>query len=81
MGQDYKDYVSANGGIEGQVTPVLQNSAGVNQIIATTAVTAQFSTQTNPGQPPHYGINSVTQAQQNLAVAANQSRPGSRNFV
>ena len=50
MPQEYKDYVFANGGIEGQATPTQQGSAGVNQVIATTAVpAAQISTQQNLG--------------------------------
>jgi hypothetical protein len=45
------------------------------------AVTAQISTQQNPGLPS-YGINSVVQAEQNLAVAGPvYSTPGSRSAV
>lgn len=46
MAQDYKDYVSANGGIEGQVQPTVNSSPGV--ISSAAAVTAQISTVSNP---------------------------------
>jgi hypothetical protein len=45
------------------------------------AVTAQVSTQTNPGFPS-YGINSIVQAEQRLAVTPfTYSAAGSRSAV
>jgi hypothetical protein len=68
MPQDYKDYVSANGGIEGQVFPTVQTTPGVLSTANLAISTAQLTTQVNPGVPAHYGINSIVQAQQQLAV-------------
>jgi hypothetical protein len=46
MPQDYKDYVVANGGIEGQVQPTVNSSPGV--LSSAAAVTAQLTTVSNP---------------------------------
>jgi hypothetical protein len=54
------------------------SSPGVPSTLPT--VTAQLSTQTNPGFPS-MGISSVVQSQQNLAVAGpNYSSPGKNNI-
>ncbi len=66
MPQEYKDAsYSLNTGIEGQVAPTLYSVSGVNNIYATTAVTAQVSTQSNQNTNP---MATVTSAEQNLAV-------------
>jgi hypothetical protein len=67
---EYKDYVFANGGIEGQVQPTVNSSPGV--ISSAAAVTAYT---TGTGVP---GFNSIIAAQQVLAVAANSSTPGGK---
>jgi hypothetical protein len=56
----------------------LGNSPGVPTNLP--IVTAQLSTQTNPGFPSE-GISSVVQAEQNLAVAGpNYFSPGQQNI-
>jgi hypothetical protein len=53
----------------------LGNSPGVPLTVAT--VTAQLTTQTNPGT----GLNSVVQAEQQLAVSGpNYASPGNQNI-
>jgi hypothetical protein len=81
MAQDYKDYVFANGGIEGQVAPTFISQPGALTTAGLALVTAQISTQTNTCATGSYGLSSVVNAQQILAVAANQSHPGSRSQV
>ena len=66
MPQDYKDYVFANGGIEGQVTPTFVSQPGVlstAQLAVVTSLSAlgaisnfQISTQDN-GFPNNYLSN------------------------
>lgn len=81
MSQEYKDFVSANGGIEGQVAPTFISQPGALTTAGLAVVTAQFSTQTNPSGPS-YGVNSVVQNEQNLAVSPfTYSAPGSRSAV
>jgi hypothetical protein len=81
MSQEYQDYVFANGGIEGQVAPTFINQPGALTTGGLALVTAQLTTQVNPGVPAHYGINSIVQAQQQRAVTPFQSHPGSRSAV
>lgn len=69
MGQEYKDYVSANGGIEGQVTPTFIAQPGALTTAGLAVVTAQISTQTNTNTTGSYGLSSVVNASQILAVA------------
>lgn len=71
MGQDYKDYVFANGGIEGQVQPTVNSSPGVAS--SASAVTAQLTTQSNPFP----GINAAITAGV-VAVTAVSSTPGGK---
>lgn len=58
---EYKDYVSANGGIEGQVQPTLNSSPGV------LSSAASGGSMTTGYQFP--GTTSIIAAQQVLAVA------------
>lgn len=77
MAQDYKDYVFANGGIEGQVTPTTYSSPGQLSTASLAIVTAQISTQSNN----QAGINGLAQAEQVLAVAGpNYSSPSQKNI-
>ena len=69
MTQEYKDYVFANGGIEGQVTPTY-TSPGV---LSTAATVAAYTTGT--GVP---GLNSIVAAEQVLAVSSAYFAAGSR---
>jgi hypothetical protein len=69
MGQEYKDYVSSNGGIEGQVAPTFISQPGALTTGGLAVVTAQISTQTNTNTTGSYGLNSVVNAEQILAVA------------
>jgi hypothetical protein len=82
MPQDYKDYVSANGGIEGQVNPTFIAQPGALTTLSLPLVTAQISTQTNTTSTGSYGLNSIVNSQQILAVSGpNYSAPGSRTAV
>lgn len=66
---------------EGQVTPTFASQPGALTTAGLPVVTAQVSTQTNPGFPS-YGINSVVQSEQQLAVSGpNYSAAGSRQAV
>lgn len=69
MAQEYKDYVSANGGIEGQSAPTFISQPGALTTAGLAVVTAQISTQTNTTSTGSNGINSIVNAQQILAVA------------
>lgn len=60
MAQEYKDYVFANGGIEGQVQPPVNSSPGV---ASSASAVAAYTTGT--GVP---GLNSLVAAEQVLAV-------------
>lgn len=51
---EYKDYVSANGGIEGQVTPTYSTPGALT---TAAAVTAQVTTQSNPFPGINAAIN------------------------
>jgi hypothetical protein len=77
MGQDYKDYVFANGGIESQVTPTVNSSPGVlttvSSIYIATPTTAQTSTQSNPFP----GINQAITGGL-VAVTSASSTPGGK---
>jgi hypothetical protein len=73
VAHDYKDYVFANGGIEGQVQPTLNSSPGV--LSSAPAVSAMVTGFQVPG------LNSIVAAEQVLAVTAAQSHPGSRGAV
>jgi hypothetical protein len=68
MPQEYKDYVFANGGIEGQVTPTAVSQPGALTTAGLAVVTAQISTQTNTCATGSYGLNSIVNQQQILAV-------------
>jgi hypothetical protein len=68
MPQEYKDYVFANGGIEGQVTPTFIAQPGALTTVGLAVVTAQITTQTNTNTTGSYGLNSVVNSQQILAV-------------
>ena len=81
MGQEYKDYVFANGGIEGQVTPTFASQPGALTTAGLPVVTAQISTQTNTNTTGSNGINSIVNAEQILAVASSYFAPGSRTAV
>ena len=73
---EYQDYVSANGGLEGQVAPTFISQPGALTTGGLAVVSAQISTQSNPGT----GLNSVVQAEQRLAVAGpTYSAAGSRS--
>jgi hypothetical protein len=69
MPQDLKDYVSANGGIEGQVAPTFASQPGALIASALATVAGQISTQTNTTSTGSNGIISIVNAQQILAVA------------
>jgi hypothetical protein len=69
MPQEFKDYVSANGGIEGQVAPTFASQPGALIASSLATVTAQISTQTNTTSTGSYGLNSVVNSQQILSVA------------
>lgn len=77
MAQEYKDYVFANGGIEGQVTPTVNTSPGVLTTVSSALYigtpTAAYTTGT--GVP---GLNSIVAAEQVLAVASSYFAAGSR---
>jgi hypothetical protein len=78
MAQEYKDYVFANGGIEGQVTPTAVSQPGALSTAGLVIVTAQISSQSNP----FVGANSIILAEQALAVAGPvYSAAGSRSAV
>lgn len=68
MPQEYKDYVSANGGIEGQVAPTFISQPGALTTGGLAVVTAQISTQTNTNTTGSNGLSSVVNAEQILAV-------------
>jgi hypothetical protein len=68
MPQEYKDYVFANGGIEGQVTPTFIAQPGALTTAGLAVVTAQITTQTNTNTTGSYGLSSVVNASQILAV-------------
>lgn len=73
MSQDYKDYVFANGGIEGQVQPTVNSSPGVYS--SAPAVTAYT---TGTGVP---GFNTIIAAEQVLAVTPfTYASPGSKSI-
>jgi hypothetical protein len=80
---DYHDFVQLPA--EGQVTPTNYVQGGVLTTVSQpqyigTPTTAQLTTQVNPGVPS-YGINSVVQAEQQLAVAPfTYNSPGSHNI-
>lgn len=76
-GSDYHDSVQL--GAEGQVAPTFISQPGALTTGGLAVVTAQISTQTNPGFPS-VGINSIVQAEQVLAVAGpTYSAAGSRS--
>lgn len=76
---EYKDFVVLPS--QGQVAPTFIAQPGALTTGGLAVVTAQITTQTNPSSPS-YGINSVTQAEQQLAVAGPvYSAPGSRAAV
>ncbi len=76
---EFKDFVQLPA--EGQVAPTFISQPGALTTGGLAIVTAQVSTQTNPGAPS-YGINSIVQAEQVLAVAGPvYSAPGSRSAV
>jgi hypothetical protein len=82
MAQEYNDYVVANGGLEGQVTPTFVSQPGALTTAGLSVVTAQISTQTNTTSTGSNGINSIVNQQQILAVAGpTYSAPGSRSAV
>ena len=62
---EYHDFVQL--AAEGQVLPTVQQTPGVLSTAQLNISSAQISTQTNPSLPS-YGINSVVQAEQTLAV-------------
>ena len=76
MPQDYKDYVFANGGIEGQVTPTTSNSPGAftsaSSVYIATPGTAQVTSQSNPFPGNAALVTGV------VAVAAASSTPGGK---
>jgi hypothetical protein len=66
---------------EGQVNPTVIAQPGVLSTLSLPIVTAQLTTQVNPGFPS-YGINSVVQAEQQLAVTPPfYNAAGSRSAV
>ena len=80
MGKEYNDYNSANGGLEGQVTPTVYSAPGVltsqatvggvgagNEFEISNQVTAQLTTQVNPA-PTIVTGQSNAMAEQVLAV-------------
>jgi hypothetical protein len=77
MPQEYKDYVFANGGIEGQVTPTNNVTPGALTTVSSVYIatpTAAYTTGT--GVP---GFNSRIAAQQVLAVTPfTYSSPGGK---
>ena len=74
-GSDYHDFVQL--GAEGQVAPTNYTTPGALTTASLPIVTAQISTQTNPSSGIGDGLNSITSAQQNLAVAGpNYFSPG-----
>ena len=83
MTSDYHDYVQLPA--QGQVTPTNYVSPAVLTTVSQpqyigTLTTAQLTTQVNPGVPS-YGINSVVQTEQQLAVSPfTYSSPGSHNI-
>jgi hypothetical protein len=77
-GSDYHDFVQL--GAEGQVAPTAQAQVGALTSGQLPLVTAQISTQVNPSGPS-YGINSIVQGEQQLAVTSSYSAPGSRTAV
>lgn len=78
-GSDYHDFVQL--GAEGQSNPTGISRPGVVATGSLPTVTAQVTTQTNPGAPS-YGINSVVQSEQALAVSPpTYAAAGSRSAV
>ena len=83
MTSEYKDYVQLPA--QGQVTPTNYVQGGVLTTVSQpqyigTLTTAQLTTQVNPGVPS-YGINSVVQTEQQLAVSPfTYSSPGSHTI-
>ncbi len=80
MPQEYKDYIAANGGIEGQVTPTNNVSPGVlttvSSVYIATPTAAQLTTQSNVFP----GSNLASQFSQGTAVAGpTYSSPGGHN--
>ncbi len=75
---DYHDFVQLPA--EGQVTPTYISQPGALTTGGLAVVTAQITTQVNPGLPS-YGINSVVQTEQQLAVSPfTYNSPGSHNI-
>ena len=80
---EFKDFVQLPA--QGQVTPTNYVQGGVLTTVSQpnyigTLTTAQLTTQVNPSLPG-YGINSVAQAEQQLAVSPfTYNSPGSHNI-
>jgi hypothetical protein len=75
---DYHDFVQLPA--EGQVAPTFISQPGALTTGGLAVVTAQLTTQVNPGVPS-MGINSVVQTEQQLAVSPfTYNSPGSHNI-
>lgn len=78
MAQEYKDYVFANGGIEGQVTPTNNVSPGVLTTVSSVYIATPTPAYTTGTGVP--GLNSLVAAEQVLAVTPfTYNSPGGHN--
>jgi hypothetical protein len=95
MPQEYKDYVFANGGIEGQVTPTVYNTAGALTTVSSpaylgTTFTSALATAAGPFYEANYSMDTRDNSFPNqylsnyvwqTTVASSYSAPGSRTAV